>query len=690
MEDLVITNELATPGSNRIQGTKDGQILIQVRNGIIFLATKEKFNTKPNHLSDIFTFYRLSSSLSKYENFFKNVAHHGIPEMGETKTNMNTSDSIGINHISISDSGVSSNLECLFLIVTDAFNGIIYEFENGSLNPICLVNEEIAESENIDTSLIISEHDMRLLRINYMIWLNGIDFKYFKSPVWPLATSSCFICFNESNEIWMYRYDCFSKKIYRIISFELNLNQQLHECVLHCEQSKWIELDNDQLAFTFAVVTSTNRIFIKNCFFSLIENSFTFSDDEKILEFTNTVINYKLLNDNEKLILCVVTTETIEFYNIKQANETKLVIPLNNVVIVENFVSFQDSKDLSISHLLASNSFGEITHVKFNTTMFEVISTNKYDYFNKINCDELPLFAKLNNLNERGKFIIDSLTIDSTHNFIYLMHLPVDNKSNFVFGNTKKDILKFAVIKAQNDCTFDINNISIFNSITTSPGYWKCMNFAKMITNTDVNKDKNNENKISNLEIKDSSIAIDNKDNSIISELILNKELDNERISNAINGYDSEDSIFQIFKRKIQKKIALKVINMKKNVDTNEESEQDMFMYFQYCKLLGQPIPDTSICKMRVYGTNLIESFDVGHSDLDKILKERQIVSLQGHTWSICDVTLLPILSPSMMHCKHCNSIRVGTIDKDASNNGVLSAVLAATPLCVFCGGRYV
>lgn len=694
MEDLTLSKDLTSLGIRKVQGTKDGQILVQIRNGLIMLATKEQPNIYPNSLSDIFTFYRLSASLNKYENFFKNVAHYGIPEMGETKTNMLTNESLCINSVSISDSGVSGNLECLFLVVTDAFNGIIFEFENGSLNPICLINKEIAEFENIDTGMIISENDMRLLRINHMMWLNGIGYKFLQNPVWPLVASSCFICFNETDTIWLYRYDCFNKKISRESSFNLYLDTLQHECILYCQQSSWKEVPkSDELSgeyslyFIFASITSLNRMIIKKCYLDLKTNKFYFSIDEFFIEFQDAVVDYKILESDKEVTLVVVTTESIEFHNLSDENLKSVKTPLNFTVVSENFANFKDIKTSLMYHFILCNSFGELLHIKFDINKFEIINNVSYNYFDKIDSTELPLFSKINSLVANDKITIDSLTVDPTGNFIYILYFPADIKSNLIFGNSKKDALKIAIVSTQSGSKIDINDRSMYNSITTSPNYWKCMTSLQKYTSKSTST---NDEDIEMEDAQSEELSEEVSNSSILNELILNSKLDKQRINNSINGYNNGNEEFQTFKRKIQGIIATKVVNMIKDGSLKIKGELDKFMYYQYCKLIGEIIPNDAVCEMSVYGTNLVENFNLGELDIDVVLKDRQLVSVEGHTWQLCDVTLLPILSPTMRQCTHCHSVCIGKGKAErSSKNPVFATVSTATPLCVFCGGRY-
>lgn len=169
---------------------------------------------------------------------------------------------------------------------------------------------------------------------------------------------------------------------------------------------------------------------------------------------------------------------------------------------------------------------------------------------------------------------------------------------------------------------------------------------------------------------------------SLLKELFLNPELDKERVANVIGGA----SLNKAFRRKIQRMIATEVLALMDADVLDTQSEEDMFIYFQFSKLVERKIPEKSICKMRVYGTSLIESFDVSQLDIDRCIEAGGVVrSLEGHSWKLCDVTLLPILSPVVKRCTHCGSVKVG-----GGHGRVLETVLEASPVCVFCGGRYV
>ena len=692
MEDFVITRELSTIGADRVQGSKDGRILIQVKNGIVLLNTNENCHGKPKGLSDLFTLARLSVPSFKCENFFKNIAHEGMPKLGEAKVNAGANEPISFTSVSVSDSGVSKNLQCLYLSVTDAYNGIIFTYETGSLNPICILNEEIAELESIETDSLLTEDDMRKLRINFLVWLKGIDYKYLQNPVWPLATSSLFICFTESSEIWVYKYDCFTNTISRVFSFDLHLNSVQNEHVLYYKPSEWLAnqtTEQTELYFQFAVVTSKNRVIVRKCLINLSEKSWRVEEEAvggQGLEFDYCVVNIGIHTIKQKNILSVVLPNAIKIFTLDR--DAKAVeLSLDNVVVMDNFIQFADSGNSSVLHSILTNSLGELRHIKLDVEKFEVISNGKYNYQEIIESEEIPLFEKLNDLNSLDSFVINSLNMDPTGNLIYMLHSTSHLKSNFEFTNSKKDPISFAIVKADRNSRVDFDDVSNFNSILSSPIYWKGMSSIMKGLDAEVDVDMDVDVKMEAEEAdtahKDDTGGQSTKDrSSLLKELFLNPELDKERVANVIGGA----SLDKAFKRKIQRMIATEVLALMDRDVLDTQSEEDMFIYFQYSKLVERKIPEKSICKMRVYGTSLIESFDVSQLDIDRCIEAGGVVrSLEGHSWKLCDVTLLPILSPVVKRCTHCGSVKVG-----GGKGRVLETVLEASPVCVFCGGRYV
>lgn len=697
MEDFVITRELSTIGADRVQGSKDGRILIQVKNGIVLLNTNENCHGKPKGLSDLFTLARLSVPSFKCENFFRNVAHEGMPKLGEAKVNSGANEPISFTSVSVSDSGVSENLQCLYLTVTDAYNGIIFNYETGSLNPICILNDEIAELESIETDSLLTENDMRKLRINYLVWLKGIDYKYLQNPVWPLATSSLFICFTEASETWVYKYDCFTNSISRVFSFDLHLDSVQNEHVLYYKASDWLVNKNTEQAelyYQFAVVTSKNRVIVRKCSVDLSENSWRV-EEEAVggtgLEFDDSVVNIGIQTIGGKNMLSVALPNAIKMVTLDE--DPKVVdISLDNVVVMDNFIQFADSRHRSVLHSILTNRLGELRHIKLDMEKFEVVSSGKYNYQQIIESEELPLFEKLNDLNSLDSFVIDSLNTDPTGSLIYMLHSTSHLKSNFEFTNSKKDPISFAIVKADWNRRVDFEDVSNFNSILSSPTYWKGMSSIMKGLHVDVDVDVKMEVEEADADADAASKAdavLGNggepatKDrSSLLKELFLSPELDKERVANVIGGA----SLNKAFRRKIQRMIATEVLALMDADVLDTQSEEDMFIYFQFSKLVERKIPEKSICKMRVYGTSLIESFDVSQLDIDRCIEAGGVVrSLEGHSWKLCDVTLLPILSPVVKRCTHCGSVKVG-----GGHGRVLETVLEASPVCVFCGGRYV
>ncbi|KAG0683555.1 hypothetical protein C6P42_000820 [Pichia californica] len=672
--DFVITRELPTVGVNRVQANKDGQILIQVKNGVILFNPNENCIGKPKKLSDLVTLARLRVPAQKLENIFSNVAHKGLPKFAEGKNASGLTDLISFKNISISDSGVSKNLKCLYLCVTDSYNGIIFNYENGSLNPICNINEEIAIIESINTELLLNEEDMNKLRINYLCWIKGISFKYLKDPIWPLVTSSLFLCFTETSRNWVYQFNCFTNKITRKFLIDFKLETENDEYILYCEQGEWRESKSkDVLSIQIIVATSRNRVIIKKCLYDISTDQWNVEENNLFFSFDDYIVNLKVHSIDNKDILSVLLPNSMEIYSLEE--ETNVEILLNNVITMDNLIQFNDFKLEGLIHIILSNTFGYLIHIKLNIKDFSIIGNEHYNYQEKIESEELPIFNKLNKINENNtsnSIIIDSLNIDTTGELIYMTTLPSHMKSNFKFFNEKKDDITFSIFKSTQDSKINFNNKDYFNSVYSTPILWKSIENLMFGVEGDIKKNYTN------------MIEGINYEGSILNNLFLNFELDSERINSVLGN---EEDLLK-FKRKMQRFIANEILKLIESHKIATNSEEDLFIYFQYSKLLNKNIPEKSICKLRVQGknNNIYERFDASMIDIDKCIKEGGIVqSLEGHYWKLCDVTLLPILSPIVKHCGNCNSVKVS-----GGSGEVLSKVMEATPLCPFCGGRYV
>lgn len=679
MEDFAIMREVPSYGINKIQASKDGQILIQSKNGFLMLNTNANC-TNTKCLSDLYTLSRLSipSVNEKNANFFANVVHQGTSKFDEYKSTFNNNDTILFTNFSISESGVNQNFKCLYLSVSDCYNGIIFNYENGSLNPIIQVNEEIAKLENLNMKSLLTADEIRKLRINYMTWMKSIDYCSIKEPIWPLTTSSLFFCFTETNENWIYRYNNKDNTISRYLPINIDMNYHDNEYVLYMEQTEWKHDKNrsvDLYISYLAIVTSKNRLIIKSCLFDISKNSLTVLEDFRVLEIDDYIVRIKCYNCNDKHMLILLLPNSIQLVNLaenlkEQTNCSK--VDLDNVFTMDNLIHFNFTDFNTRWDLLLTNNFGELVHIRYDIqdSDISVIFNNKYDYQKRIESNELPLFDKLNDLTSNETIVIDSLNLDSTSNLIYMLYSSSYIKSKLEFSSSlKKDNkaigMQLSIVKSRFDSKVSSKDIDKFNCIYSSPMYWKSMNL--LLPGIEEYTTSNGNDTVYEIE----------EGGSLLKKLFLNLSLDKERLYNVIYN----DAGNKQFKSKIQGLLAKEILSLMDNEKLDTNSEEDMFIYFQYCKILGRKIPERSICKMVVQGTNLIESFDAGN------VEEREvgvIRSMEGHYWKLCDVTLLPIMSPVMKRCNTCGSIRVG-----GGHGSIVERVLSVTPLCVFCGGRY-
>lgn len=706
MEDFTITRESPVAGINRIQESKDGQILIQVKNGLVMLSAKENYSGVPTRLSDMFTFQRLMGSLVKFDNFFKNVAHEGMPTLGESKSN-NNREAVNITHVSISDSGVSKTLKCLYLMVTDTCNGIIYGFENGSIEPACLLNERICDLEGIDTSKVISETDAGKLRINYMCWIKGIDYKYLqKETLWPLI-SSCFFCFTDSDTNWIYRYNCFTGAVERVLSFGFDLSGLDKERILYCEQSDWTEHragGDHQLYFTFAVLTSLNRLILKRCSLDIFSKRFSIDDcgEAAVLTLDDMVVNYKVLHDGDATLVTVLLPHSVEVHALHRGRSRKLVCQLGNCVLMDSFVQFRTAGGLDI---IVSNPSGELGYIQVDLAAFAVRFNKAMAYSDEIRldgdnavCARIPLFAKLNALRKSGNVSVDSLNVDSTGTQLYLMYSADESGSLVQFGRGRRETLNVAILKLTRDAAVDFADISTFNSVYTSPLYWKSIHCIMQGIDTadggaggapapTALRAPSEDRPAVQGQAPEQRPAVDGDGrldvDAILLDLLMDRALERERVERAITDGDVDGTL----RTKVQRLIAARVVQTRADgAAAPGASTEDQLMHHRQRRLLGTPVgsagaaADHRVYRMPVEGTSLEESFAAG-SGLPTGVPAATIRSVEGHCWTVCSITQLPILSPSFRKCECCGSVC------RAPDSGLGRRPLG---LCVFCGGRYI
>lgn len=703
MEDLPINRVLPTNGVQRILHSKDGEIIVLFRGDLMLLSPQSNGKLSSpvsNKLADHFSILRLTGSLNTNDNVLRNyLAWDSNQSIGETRQH-NAANGLKITGVSISDSGISKSRSCMMLIVTDTMNGLLLKFEEGSVSTVSVINNEIVKLESINTDNIIRNWELDKLRIRALVWLKGLNYEQIDSKLWPMIPGSLFVSISQNDTCHIYQFNDVNESIERILEFSLGTND--NEWALKCDISDWNynEFEKSSTIHSFfSIVTNLNRLIIKKVTYQLNNSEISIESlpSDKLGIFDPIVMTQLIKSANGRIMLVILFANHIQVVGLE--SDFKYDAKVNSHILVESMTYFYDCNDSSIVHLIFSNTFGYLGHLKFHTNE-EKYEMKEHNYFIGISGNELPLFTKLNNINSehKEKYVIDSLSTDPTHTLLEFTYYPVNFTTKIDFSSIKRDPIMFSIIKTQMGAQLDFDNVSLFNSLQTSPPYVASLSqlqnelnqhdgtFKKLssvdpkVKLEDGNETETTDHVNKNLEdeLNDGVIY-----QSISEAMFLNPKLEKLRIGSSKVGA----ALTRETRLVVLKKLARQVVHMVQAGELQTESEHDMMMFLQYCTLLGDNKVSETVCKLPIVNfdgteeTFCASNFTFDHHDGLPLTIE----SLEGHCWSVCEITMLPILSGEVRCCSNCGS---KCISKPQGR--LCGTVLTAVPICIYCGGRFV
>lgn len=678
MEDLVINRALPTTGCKRMQHCQDGPIYILLKGEVVVLAPTKSASGKK--LSSHFTIQKLSGSLSsRNENWLHNALAWDDQAVALGQARLHTAaNGLKALQLSVSDSGVSKDKSSLVLVVTDTMNGHLMQYHDGSLESLALVNELIGSFESINIGNVVLSEDLDKLRIKGMLWLKGIGNR---GAVWP--HQGHFVVFTSSSNTYVFTVNEEAEIVY---GFDLGYTQNEHGVDFDISEG----LESSYCYIT--VVTNFNRVIVKKLSFS-DDGLFTCeSENKKIEAVDESIVATLSIKSMGEIFLAIFYTNTITINQLSSDNKG-LIINVNTNIIIESMDYFEGLDGLV--HVIFTNSFGYLGHIKFNSKSF-TYDMNEYNYFNGITSNTLPFFKKLNELNSNGKekYVIDTLAMDPTRTFLEFTYYPVNFTTKIDFLGNKRDPLMFSVVKTLEEAEVNFRNREIFNSIQSSPSFVKSVAQLEHELSSNASlaeADEREKVKIKLEQVEEggaeddenASLSLNNTQTAISAAMFQNDKLEQLRIETSMKG----STLVADQRVRILALLAKQVVSMVERGDLQLTSEYDTLMFLQYCSFLGLNKTPESTQKLPVLGCDLpLETFCGAKCTREGALPQLA-VSEEGHSWSICMTTLLPLLSSSVKRCSNCGSRRVAAEDVSGS---VVEAVLAQTAICVFCGGKYV
>lgn len=698
MEDLPIHRVLPTNGIQRIVHSKEGEIVVLFRGDLVVLTpqsnSKHASSSISNKLSDHFTMLKLTGSLNKNDNVLRNyLALESNKIIGESRQHSITN-GVKITGISISDSGISISKSSMMLIVTDTMNGLLVKFEEGSVTTVCVINNKIMKLEDINTENVISNWELKKLRLMSLVWLKGLDYGKIDTNLWPMIPGSLFICISQNDTCHIYQFNDVNETVQRILQFSLGVDE--NEWGVSCDVSEWSYKNFKETSIIHSfitVLTNCNRIIVKKVTYQISNNEITI---ESLPYDTNDIVGPIVMNLSIKtaqgeILLVTFFSNCVNIVELEKGMTYS--IPINSHILIESMTYFYDCEDSSVVHLIFTNTFGYLGHLTFSTSE-EKYDLKEHNYFMGITDDKFPLSDKLNKLNSENKekYVIDSLSTDPTHKFIEFTYYSINFTTKIDFLSVKRDPIMFSIVKTQEHAKLDFDDIRLFNSLQASPSYVKSMSQLQNELNQHDSTYKKPEPvvdpkvKLEEAGDQDEKDFVDIDDGVLhkgISEtMFLNHKLEKLRIDNSKNG----SVLTRETRLVILKKLARQVVEMVQRGELHTSSEHDMLMFLQFCSLLGENKVADTVCTLPIENFNGMEQsfcaskFTFKHEDGLPLTIE----SLEGNSWSVCEITMLPILSGKARSCLNCGCKCV------AEPEGRLcSAILNSVPICIYCGGRF-
>ncbi len=713
LESYNITRCVGTHLPDQIQWSSEGGIILLFKKELLYLKARDKPDPDPKDIGELVTSYRYSGTLMNWENFLISIlCDNETVRMGQTKSHVlgqqNDNNPIEVN---FSESGVSNSGGPLITIVTDSLNGYLLEEKNGDLKMISVLNKYIAEQETIDIKNVLTMDKLAKLRIHSIAWLHKINIDSITSSVWPRLPESTFIVFTECSTTYLYLIDPGTNEPVRKLSFDtlLEVENPGDEYVKKSKTSDWIHSDDDDtiLVSYIVMITSRERVILKALNFDT--NSKELTLDQTFIESFNynsriSTIRFKKVGEY-RIVLSILSTNKVTFVVLSHKQQVQKLerdlfgnhFQCNSMT---QFVVNREADSHVIFYTLISDMLSNFIYLKIDLPSADSfagcgpIYGKRLNYRSSIEASEnLPIFAYLNDLAKKGSYRILSMEIDPSGNFLGLLTSLFD-RTQPIDGRiiSHHDNIYFSVIPVTSSkLDYSIfRELNVFNCVQSSPLLKvQTMNFMKYLDCLATNEGSINFRK---QKPSDGSIVVPydqsmSLDGYLQKNLILSAQSEQIRINNIFADEPRDNSN--------QQRLARLVIELLRTKRVQMSSVYDRLMCRQFLHLLGLPeegyfskAGDKDKLVLPVPGVpGLSETFDFP-SNQQKDLINVSITSEEGHTWKVCALTLIPILSPKIRVCSYCGS-RVLRVPVGFSYGTITDLVLNSLRVCVVCGGRY-
>lgn len=648
---------METSLGDQVQWSMDGDVGLVSRNNLLLLSPNPDRSVQINGIDDIFTTYRLDGTLSQWKNPLALIVCNGeVVRAGQAQRgSSNQLNQTNLIELSWSQSGVSQTARSMVLAVTDAMTANLLKVIPSEVEVVCNLNELIARIEGIDTSKVIEMEQLAQLRVHSVPWVGKVKYSDITSPIWPLKQEAAFVVFTEASKTWVYGVK--NDQPYRLKSFEtgLEVKNDGDEYVRKAKISDWI----DGTAY-IGIVTTKNRVIVKK-----IGPSFDVTDVKSQINAKGSVVStlhWKRVDGI--VVLTIVTSKKVEFVFFgSKAHLSSFETSLYGTTVQCNSIAqwsvVRDVDNHIILHTLVSNAHKDLIYLRMDLPKSKLqnagpIVGKRFNYKQRIESEELAIFAQLTKLNESGPFRINSLAEDPSGGVIGMVtsmvhpSTPIDGR----IVSNREDVA-FSVIPTG---TFD----GTFNTIQASPAFLVQL---QQLSGQTV--------PLEPLEQLHSEVDESTDPITVLQSLMLSSKLEQIRVRNILGQEPVNKSALT--------ELARIVVRLVEAGSLQVVSERDRLAYASYRAVLGLASEDSVPVELEIPGMDLTVTFVLDNLD-DTVL-----TSTDGHRWKRCALTLLPLLEPRLRSCVE-SGIKVLVED---SENDMVGLILRSLPLCIISGGRY-
>ncbi|ODV84081.1 hypothetical protein CANARDRAFT_9074 [[Candida] arabinofermentans NRRL YB-2248] len=671
LEDFILT-KLIVSGNipDNQEWCDDGTLSIIGRKELIILKPRNLKADSIAAVSELFTLKRQTGSIRTLNNLLYDAfTDDETIRVGQVQ-GMELNSAVECNWSSCGVNG--GDKSAVLSVVTDTMSGFILENDRFSEWVIVAsLHEAIIKFENmrknqrkIDLKKMITSKDLSKLRIHSVAWSKNIEPENFTTTIWPIKPSSLFLVCTEDTEVWCYYLDE-NKEIHRLNKFDLTECEPDDVYIKKCKISDWIYTDKtNQLHCYVGVNLTNNQVIIKKMIYDFNSQSVFFEDFKEVVPQSSRLtscFDFRLLSDGA-IGVCVVSTNKLSMgIIIGDAIKVKESDLKETFVNLVSCIQYGDAKEHNV---ILSNQLKDLIILKYSWCESDNMELHKFDYSKRMeNSLSNPLISKLNEINKTNKSSLISIALHPSGAFVSMVHTI---KQPYVDTRTSADKEASLSIVPLTRTNLPVDSILNRWSINYRASYKNqtYMLLKSVDGEMDLKLEKPPELKIDFTDEKPNLTEI------LQTNLYLSQISESTRLYSLVQSFESQNLLKTIAS------IVVQYIDKFEELDKLEDL--DRLMYYSYCKLLNKPF-ETKTINLTIIELDCTESFDADSQD-----DMSTIVSLEGHGWRRCGITLLPMFDTKIKRCGECQT---GVLNIEQPS--LAKIVVDALAICVFCGEQY-